>query len=1137
MRRCGQADDSIRGQLWKSLGGNTVGDRIAENFQLQKCVSAGDDHERWTATDTSGQHFRASIIRNPSEDAIDTLQRLAKCDHEHLLGIEIVQAKDAIGRKGLSLKLEDPGVREITIVSRLPSHLLVEDLPNKRAPLLPLLRAMEGAVEAIDQVHTAGLAFREISVRSFVVSRGKTCIDAFSVLPTNIKRAEGGTQRNNQIEFLQAYAEFRQGKPFSLRQVSDTLRLVESFDRLKKSEKKTIRRVLKELQSGAAISTSTSQILHQISGYGSGDRPVKGGRLIQPTASQSYGTSWQAKRANTHDHCFLQILSDLSPSQSSEISKLPQKLLDRKIPNVYIPQIVGRKDRSGKLGVRLKDSTQEATEVILSLPENLHTLRDYLQSRQHKETPYRTAFNLFFRIARTLSDAAKHSLDCTGFCPERVHIESTKSSQLLGIGLGALLDPPVAARAYVDPYSDDDETSSVIYALALMYAETRLGRLPVRSHDPAPDTGDRSLGAFNFAGLHESEVVVLQQAFNSDPAKRPFRGPLGVLDLMSALNAYAVGDEPGRGYVLTDLIHRTPLVQHWSCQTAQDVGPNTRQCKITSDLKSGTQEFIGLESIKSFHHDGILLLQYWLNSHAGKFGKSLNETDGIKKAGELVIVYRKPVGSLLGERFTCEQLYLKLATIADAIDSLHKQAIGDLDVRPENILRFDDQADSVRLLPFGVGRIVLSEEFDRTRKGLYEDPHSSESGRKTQLADIYSLALTWAELRLGRHPLHRVMDQNELSAAKANLEFDLTGLPEHEIRVLEDALASNAKHRRHRTAVALLRRLQLTAHQGYEPHDRPVPGEDIELVELLRSEESFELTNDEQSHPVESQPFGEVWRAKDVNGKQLALRIIPDLAKRDGSKDFESLGKTSDMSPFLLGCDRYWLKTESGTHGNLVEGNDYPDELIIAMELCPLNLRTWLKQHRGRKLHDEFLGLMKKIAKGIDELNSQGIIHNFVTPSTVLLKDKDVVISDAEVYKVAGNLTATDETPSCPYQDPAVGAGTPFETSDLYSLAMIYAEARLERFPLSGSVGKEIDAAKLAGDFDFGYLQDKEKLVLRQALDPIPGNRGFKGKRKSQDFVRELERASKPRNMERYILTISAILGIAIFVFCYLYFF
>ncbi len=100
---------------------------------------------------------------------------------------------------------------------------------------------------------------------------------------------------------------------------------------------------------------------------------------------------------------------------------------------------------------------------------------------------------------------------------------------------------------------------------------------------------------------------------------------------------------------------------------------------------------------------------------------------------------------------------LKLfATVCRAVEAAHQALIVHRDIKPSNILVTSD--GSVKLLDFGIAKLLLSDDDSPTRTGLtpltpeYAAPEQFGGGPITTATDVYALGILLYELLLGERP-------------------------------------------------------------------------------------------------------------------------------------------------------------------------------------------------------------------------------------------------------------------------------------------------------------------------------------------------------------------------------------------------
>ncbi len=199
------------------------------------------------------------------------------------------------------------------------------------------------------------------------------------------------------------------------------------------------------------------------------------------------------------------------------------------------------------------------------------------------------------------------------------------------------------------------------------------------------------------------------------------------------------------------------------------------------------RELDALNLIKQLRHPYLLQTQaYWLSDDRLHIAMEL--ADGClrdrlrnsQKAGEPNI----PVGELL--RYFQES--------AEALDFLHGERVLHRDVKPENILLTKRHA---KVADFGLARLLQADRASVSASGAGTPRYMAPEvwhNRVTPASDQYSLALTYMELRLGRH-LKEGGNMMDWMFFHLQETPDLTAFTADEEQVLARALAKEPEKR------------------------------------------------------------------------------------------------------------------------------------------------------------------------------------------------------------------------------------------------------------------------------------------------------------------------------------------------------
>jgi serine/threonine protein kinase len=236
-------------------------------------------------------------------------------------------------------------------------------------------------------------------------------------------------------------------------------------------------------------------------------------------------------------------------------------------------------------------------------------------------------------------------------------------------------------------------------------------------------------------------------------------------------------------------------------------------------------------------------------------------------------------------------------------------------------------------------------------------------------------------------------------------------------------------------------------------------------------------------HRLGSGSFGEVWRADAPGGFPAAVKVIfRPLGHQEAQRELASLEVIRNLRHrCLVQTQAFW---------------SLQDRLYVVMELADGSLGDRLKECRKAGEQGipvaELLTYMRDAAEGLDYLHSQKVLHRDVKPENILLLQGHAKLADfglARVVQGSRLLASATEAGTPMYMPPEVFRGQVGPRSDLYSLALSYAELRLGRRLLTGKNLAELMMEHLEGTPDLTPLAEAEQQVIRRALHKDPEQR------------------------------------------------
>ncbi len=759
--------------------------------------------------------------------------------------------------------------------------------------------------------------------------------------------------------------------------------------------------------------------------------------------------------------------------------------------NLYEAEINAYETLRGLSGIlQLKDN-REIDDYYLIVTEFVQegSLRNILN--KHSEgMNFEDALELFALIAATIDRIHGKNVIHRDLKPENVlvrkfdqHYEifitdfgivkfTTESHQFkTGHMAGTLwYSPPESLIA--DP--DIPQTEAVdIYALGVMLYEALEGKKPF-NHSTGVLESDAPIPARTKRKINREVAELVLRALSRNPLERP----LSALDYIEGMkNAYKLSlntEQKWVGRKIKNYVVEEVLPGSGSMGIslrARDTQTNN-QVVLKAFVRSPLSE-IAIQAYKKERKS----LDRLTNEHG-----VLIPRDGFEYDRVLFIVTDYQNGgtlrNLLNRRpkLDTNEILEIFAQIAEAIDYIHDKKIVHRDIKPENVVYNKNEGKvNTFITDFGVSVLLANTQASFKTRGIgtprYMAPELWDPNAKgTKAVDIYAFGLMLYEAFEGHLPSRA----KTLSISRKQ-DVHGTSVPVPE-KVLK-ALGENARK-------ILFQALDT------DPGERPKTA--TEIMKQISGQHAMFLGKTYGKYTIENfvgrGTYGATYRAYDVNKrprKKFAFKVlsIPEPIMHE-IDELKKIGHHEGILPILEG------KSENGIH------------YVVTEYLKGINLRDMLQGYRLGMNLDEALKIFSPIAKALDYLHSNGIVHGDLIPSNIILcKNKNEedslrpIITGFGISKIAGKVQPFHSKINYNYIAPELWEdGNPSPASDIYAFGVMLYET-LEGVP-------PFDAKNLAG-------------IMRQHLyenPPVPRNlHDSSGKAATRVLLQSLDKKPERR--------------------------
>jgi hypothetical protein len=228
--------------------------------------------------------------------------------------------------------------------------------------------------------------------------------------------------------------------------------------------------------------------------------------------------------------------------------------------------------------------------------------------------------------------------------------------------------------------------------------------------------------------------------------------------------------------------------------------------------------------------------------------------------------------------------------------------------------------------------------------------------------------------------------------------------------------------------------------------------------------------------------FGEVWLADAPGGLEKAVKFVfGAVGEKRAAREMKSLERIRSVNhPFLLTLERF----------ECING-----QLVIVTELADGSLEDIYREHidggAGGIPREALLRYLHDAADGLDYLSDKfRLQHLDVKPGNMLIVGGHVKVGDFGLLKDLGEIDHSMVGGLTPiYAAPEVFDGRPSETSDQYSLAVMYQELLTGVRPFRGRTIAQLATQHVHSAPNLDPLPAMDRPVVAKALEKSPQRR------------------------------------------------
>jgi hypothetical protein len=240
--------------------------------------------------------------------------------------------------------------------------------------------------------------------------------------------------------------------------------------------------------------------------------------------------------------------------------------------------------------------------------------------------------------------------------------------------------------------------------------------------------------------------------------------------------------------------------------------------------------------------------------------------------------------------------------------------------------------------------------------------------------------------------------------------------------------------------------------------------------------------------PLGSGGFGEVWKCEAPGGLFKGIKFVYgnlnslDVEGVRAEQELHALQRVKEVRhPFVLSLDRI----------EVVDG-----ELVIVMELADKSLHDAFVEYQNAGMvgipRDALLRYVRDAAEALDHMNEKhNLQHLDIKPRNLFLLSDRVKVADFGLVKHLERQSSSGllggVTPL--YAPPETFGGKISDTSDQYSLAIVYQELLTGQRPFTGKNVRQLTQQHLQEEPELRMLPEGERPVVARALSKDPSRR------------------------------------------------